>query len=82
MDNNSNPMGVAGFACAIGALVFCWVPVLNWILWILGLVFSAIGMGKRPKGLATAGLVISLIGIILLIILIVVMGAALTAALM
>jgi hypothetical protein len=44
------------------------VPVLGWILWLLGLIFSFAGVFKTPKGLAIAGLVISLIGIILLIV--------------
>ena len=35
---------------------------------MLGLIFSACGMFKPPRGLAIAGLVISLIGIILLLV--------------
>ena len=58
------------------ALIFCWVPVLDWILWILGLVLSFCGVFKAPKGLAIAGLVISLIGLILIV---VVFGAIATA---
>lgn len=60
-------MGTAGFILALLALVFCWVPVLDWILWILGLVFSLIGVFKVPRGFAIAGLVISLFVLILLI---------------
>lgn len=71
----SNGLGTAGFILALLALIFCWVPVLDWILWILGLVLSFCGVFKAPKGLAIAGLVISLIGLIL----IVVFGAIATA---
>ncbi len=59
-----NGMGVAGFVLALLGLLLCWVPILNWILWILGLVFSIIGMFKPKKGLAIAGLVISCLYII------------------
>lgn len=69
-------MGTAGFILALLALIFCWVPVLDWILWILGLVLSFCGVFKAPKGLAIAGLVISLIGLILIV---VVFGAIATA---
>jgi len=47
-------------------LFFGWVPFFGWILWLLGLVFSVIGVFKKPKGFAIAGLVISLIGILFL----------------
>lgn len=63
----SNGLGTAGFILALLALVFCWVPVLDWILWILGLVFSLIGVFKVPRGFAIAGLAISLFVLILLI---------------
>ncbi len=72
-----NGLGVAGFVLALLGLIFCWVPVLNWILWILGLIFSIIGMFKRPKGLAIAGLVISCIGLIVDILIATVFTAAL-----
>ena len=51
---------------ALIALVLCWAPFLNGILWFLGLVLSAIGVFKQPRGLAIAGLCISLIGLIIL----------------
>lgn len=63
----SNGVGVAGFVLALIAVFFGWVPVLGWILWLLGLILSACGIFKVPRGLAIAGLVISLIGLILLL---------------
>jgi hypothetical protein len=62
-----NGIGTAGFVLALLGLIFCWVPVLNWILWILGLIFSFVGVFKIPKGLSIAGLCISFIGIILML---------------
>lgn len=80
VQRKSNGIGTAGFVLALIAIFLGWIPGLGWILWLLGLIFSAVGVFKTPKGLSIAGLVISLIGIILLIS---VFGALLgTAALM
>ncbi len=60
---------------ALLTVFFGWIPVLGWIMWILGLVFSSIGISRANKlngtgkGLAVAGLIISLLGIILIILL-------------
>jgi hypothetical protein len=63
----SNGIGTAGFVLALVALFLGWIPFLGWVLWLLGLIFSFIGVFRTPKGLAIAGLAISLIGIILII---------------
>lgn len=67
VEKKGNGMGTAGFVLALLGLIFCWVPVLDWILWLLGLIFSIVGMFKPKKGLAIAGLVISFIYIILVV---------------
>lgn len=67
IEKKSNGVGTAGFVLALIAIFLGWVPVLGWILWLLGLILSFVGVFKTPKGLSIAGLVISLIGIILLI---------------
>ena len=76
VEKKSNGMGTAGFVLALIALFLGWVPILGWIVWILGLIFSFIGVFKTPKGLAIAGLIISLIGIILLIVVFGIIGGA------
>lgn len=63
-----NGLGTAGFVLAIIALFLGWIPFLGWVMWFLGLLFSFIGVFKTPRGLAIAGLIISLIGIILLLV--------------
>lgn len=60
-------MGVAGFVLALIGLFLFWVPVFNWILWLLGLIFSIIGVTRKPKGLAIAGIAISFVVLIILI---------------
>lgn len=74
--SRSNGLGTAGFVLALIALFLGWIPVIGWIVWLLGLIFSACGMFKAPRGLAIAGLVISLLDVILLL---VVFGAIATA---
>ncbi|MDR1340260.1 MAG: hypothetical protein LBK58_09450 [Prevotellaceae bacterium] len=59
--DRSNGVGTAGFVFALLGVVFCWAPILNWILCITGLVLSINGCDKEPKALATAGVVISVI---------------------
>ena len=68
VDKNSNGLGTAGFVLALIAIFFGWIPILGQIIWLLGLLFSFAGIFKKPKGLAIAGLVISLIGFLLLVI--------------
>ncbi|MFV0538308.1 MAG: hypothetical protein ACK5M3_13210 [Dysgonomonas sp.] len=63
----TNGIGTAGFVLALLAIFLFWVPVLDFILWILGLIFSLVGVFRQPKGLAIAGLVLSLIVIILIL---------------
>ncbi|HOR83001.1 MAG TPA: hypothetical protein PLF32_10165 [Bacteroidales bacterium] len=77
LEKKSNDIGTAGFVLALIAIFLGWVPVLGWIIWLLGLILSFVGVFKQPKGLAIAGLVISLIGIILLL---TVFGAILSVA--
>ena len=62
---------------SILGLVLCWIPIANVILWFLGFLFSFIGMFKRPKGKAIAGLVISIVCLVVLIVLFSVLGTAL-----
>ena len=57
-----NGLAIAGFALALVALFVGWIPVFGWMVWFLGLVFSIVGLFRRPRGLAVAGLAISIIG--------------------
>ena len=54
----SNGLGVAGFVCGILGLLTCG------ILAPLGLLFSLVGLIKRPRGLAIAGFIISIVALI------------------
>ena len=79
-EKKKNRLGTTGFVLSIIALCLGWIPVVGWIiggiLWFLGLLFSFIGVFKTPRGLAIAGLIISLFWIILIF---TVFGSALAA---
>ena len=62
---------------SIVGLALCWVPGVNLILWFLGFLFSFIGIFKRPKGKAIAGLIISVISIVVIILVYRLYGSAL-----
>lgn len=57
----SNGLGTAGFITSLLGLLLSWVPVLGWILWLVGALLSLIGVFKTPRGLAITGLILSLI---------------------
>lgn len=46
-EKKSNGVGTAGFVLALLGLIFSWVPVLGWILWVLGLILSLVGYSVR-----------------------------------
>lgn len=74
--DEKNGLGLAGFILAIVALFLDWVPFIGWLLWLLGAIFSIIGLFKRPRGFAIAGFVISFFGFIILLIALGVLAAA------
>lgn len=57
----SNGMGVAGFILAVLSVFIGWIPLIGWLVWILGAIFSFIGLFHQPRGLAIAGVIISLV---------------------
>lgn len=61
-------MGMAGFILSMIMLLFWWAPYAGFPLWILAVVFSSIGLNRRPRALAVAGLVIALAIPLLLVI--------------
>lgn len=67
VQNQSNALGMAGFILSIISIFTGWIPVVGWGVWFLGALFSVIGVFKKPRGFAIAGLVISFIGILFLL---------------
>lgn len=73
---SANGMGIAGFVLSLIAICFSWSFIPGGILWLLGFIFSSIGMSHRPRGLAIAGFVISIVSLITVIVIIIIMGIA------
>jgi hypothetical protein len=73
-----NGIGTAGFILALLGLIFCWVPGLGLVLGVIGLILSLIGLSRRPRGLAIAGVCICAPGLILGIIIVAGMATALS----
>lgn len=73
-DAQGNPLAIAGFVCSL--LMWIPIPYTAPIFWLMALTFSSIGLsrarrrGAPHKGLAIAGLCISLIGVVFVILLI------------
>lgn len=70
-----NGIATAGLVCGIIAVVLCWVPVIGWILAILGIVFGGVGMSRASKGApnkgqAVAGVVLGIVSLLLYIFLV------------
>ena len=65
--SRKNGISTAGLVLSIIGLALCWLPGVNLILWFLGFLFSFIGIFKRPKGKAIAGLIISAVSIVVII---------------
>jgi hypothetical protein len=63
-----NGMAIAGMVLGILAVMFCWVPFFNWLLALLAVIFSALGLARskhvdgRGKGMAIAGLSTGIVG--------------------
>ena len=69
--NGSNASGTIGLIFAILSWPFSCFPIFGSIFWLIGLIFSIVGLFKKPRGAAIAGLVISFLGLILIVLVIV-----------
>ena len=69
-----NGVGTAGFVLSLIDATLIWVPVLNVILWFIGMIMSFVGVFKRPRGLAIAGLIISMVNLIAFIFILAIFG--------
>ncbi|MDG1875343.1 MAG: DUF4190 domain-containing protein [Mariniblastus sp.] len=57
-EKDENPVGLTGFIISVIGLFLCGIPS------IIGLLISAIGLRKAPRGFAIAGLLISFLGLV------------------
>ena len=63
-----NKLGLAGMILGILSYAFSWVPVLGFLLGLIGVCLSGVAMSVRAycrlNGFAIAGLVLSIIGLV------------------
>ncbi len=78
--NSTNTMGILGFIFSLLSLFIGFIPIFGWIIWVLGLVFSCIGLGRRPRALAVAGLIISVAVVAMLVVFAAIFGEAFSEA--
>ena len=70
IERATNGLGTAGFILSLLALILSWAPVVGWLIWFLGHIFSFIGLFRSPRGLAIAGYILSIIDLLVLIFLV------------
>ena len=78
-DSRGKGTGAGSLVCGILGLIFCWVPFLGLILNIVAIALYGSSHKYGPNGMATAGLVLGIIGIIVSIIVTIVMLVAFAA---
>ena len=61
----SNGFGIASLICGIAGLCGFLMPYLAIFVSVLAIVFSVLQKKNNPNGMATAGLVLGIIGIVL-----------------
>lgn len=66
-EENANAIGLIGFVFSVLSAVTCLVPIYGWGCWLVGFVCSCIGLSRRPKSFALAGLIICLVSAMLMV---------------
>ena len=65
----TNGVGLAGMIIGILSYILCWVPVLDFLLGMIGIILSGVGLRRKERyrlnGFAVAGLVLSIIGLVI-----------------
>ena len=65
-DKSAKVVGRVGFIMSSVALLLGWMDILGWILWALGAFFSVLGMFRNNRGLAIAGIIISIVAFLVI----------------
>ena len=65
MNKEKNGLGIASLVLGISSITFWWVPFLGLASGIIGIVCSAKQRKSHSNGIATGGLVTSIIGVVI-----------------
>lgn len=63
-EKEMNILGILGFVLSVFSLFIAVKTTLGYPVWIIGMVFSVVGLSKERKGFAVAGVIISFISLI------------------
>ena len=63
---------IAGLILGIASILCCALPCLNFILAVVGLILSIVGRKRNNDGLSLGGLITSIIGVVLALLVIIV----------
>ncbi len=79
----SGGFGIAALVLGIVGVAFGWwiIPFLGFVASILAIIFGAVGMRSRTRGMAIAGLVLGIVTVVLSIIGVLIWGAMMSGAL-
>jgi hypothetical protein len=84
IENNGNGFGVASLVVSIFGFIFLLMPYFGIVLSVLGIVFGYVQKRKFSNGVATAGLILGIIGTVInaivLFVVLIILFAALGAA--
>jgi hypothetical protein len=67
-ETSSNGIGLAGFIVSLVGLFLGWVPLVGWIIVIVGAILSAVGLTKQPKTFAIVGIILSGLSVLYLLV--------------
>jgi hypothetical protein len=70
MAEKKNDFGIASMILGISSVVFCWTILIGIVAGVLGIIFSVKQRKIFANGFSTAGLVTSIVGISLTVIII------------
>ena len=65
-EQKESSIGLIALICPIAGIISCWVPILCFLLFLVGFILSIVGVTKTPRKLATIALLINIIGFVLL----------------
>lgn len=57
--------GITGFILGLLSVILFWIPIFGFILGLCGIIFSSIQIKRRSTGLAVAGLILGIIGVVI-----------------
>lgn len=79
-NKNANGLAIASMVCGILSVILtCFIPYVSWVLAIVGIVLAAVSKKKGKSGMATAGLVCSIVALaiwVLFFIIVVIAGVS------